>query len=146
MRLHLETISKRVHTSTGSEGYTRIPRTILYICLVTSNDQQEPLELLHIVSDRGEYQDVLTEPSSLYADIDKLYQQLLDKKEAVPASAGYKEVILDSELSGLLAHETIGHPVEADLVLAGSVAAELKGKMVASPLISMVGLCPLLQG
>ncbi|MET4695082.1 TldD/PmbA family protein [Endozoicomonas lisbonensis] len=138
IRLHLETISKRVHTSTGSQGFTRIPRTILTVCLVASNDQQEPVELLHIVSDRGEYQDVLTEPSSLYADIDKLYQQLLDKKEAVPASAGYKEVILDSELSGLLAHEAVGHPVEADLVLAGSVAAELQGEMVASPIVSMV--------
>lgn len=138
IRLHLETISKRIHTSTGSQGFTRIPRTILYICLITNNDQQEPVELTHIVSDCGEYKDVLTEPSNLYADIDKIYQQLLDKKEAVPASAGYKEVILDSELSGLLAHEAIGHPVEADLVLAGSVAAELQGKMVVSPLVSMV--------
>ena len=96
------------------------------------------MELMHIVSERGEYQDVLTDPSDLFDDIDRVYQQLLDKKQAVPAKAGYKDVILDSELSGLLAHEAIGHPTEADLVLAGSAAAELTGQAVASPLISMV--------
>ncbi|KEQ14417.1 hypothetical protein GZ77_08550 [Endozoicomonas montiporae] len=138
LRLHLETISKRIQTSTGSEGFTCVPRTVLYIYLTINNDQLEPVELMHSISERGEYQDVFTEPSSLFDDIDNLYQQLLDKKEAIPAKAGYKDVILASELSGLLAHEAIGHPTEADLVMAGSVAAELQGKQVASPLISMM--------
>ena len=32
IRLHLETISKRIHTSTGSEGFTRIPRNrVVYL-------------------------------------------------------------------------------------------------------------------
>ncbi len=38
----------------------------------------------------------------------------------------------------MLAHEAMGHPCEADLVLGGSVAGNLVGKPVASELISMV--------
>lgn len=138
LRLHLENIEKRIVTSTGSSGYTLIPRTVLYVWLIINNDQGEPVELMHIVSERGEFQDVLTETQTLFTNIDRVYQQLLEKKQAVPAQAGYKDVILDSELAGMLAHEAIGHPTEADLVMAGSVAADLLNQSVASPLISMV--------
>ena len=146
LRLHLEDIAKRVTTSSGSEGYTFIPRTLIYISLILNNDDNEPVDLTHIVSERGQFQDVLTDANALYKDIDQLYQQLLDKKNAVPAEAGYKDVILDSELAGLLAHEAIGHPVEADLVMAGSVAGDLLNKTVASPLVSMVDFAHSYEG
>ena len=38
----------------------------------------------------------------------------------------------------MLAHESVGHTVEADIVMGGSVAAHMMGKRVASDLISMV--------
>ena len=41
-------------------------------------------------------------------------------------------------LAGILAHEAVGHTVEADLVLGGSVAAHCMNKQVASELITMV--------
>ena len=37
-------------------------------------------------------------------------------------------------LAGILAHEAVGHTVEADLVLGGSVAAHCMNKQVASEL------------
>ena len=54
------------------------------------------------------------------------------------ADAGLKDVILDADLAGILAHEAIGHTTEADLVLGGSVAGEFMGKQVASELVNLV--------
>ena len=140
LRLHLEDIEKRLLTSTGSEGYSLIPRSVLYVTLAVLNDKDEPVELTHVFSHRGQYQDNFTDPSLLFADIDGLYQHLLNKREAIPARAGLKEVILDSELTGILAHEAVGHPTEADLVLGGAVTAKLLNQEVASPLVNMVDL------
>lgn len=146
LRLHLEDIEKRLVTSTGSDGYSLIPRSLLYITLTINNNDDEPVDLTHAYSHRGQYQDNLTDPAMLYPDIDALYQHLLNKKTAIPAQAGLKEVILDSELTGILAHEAVGHPTEADLVLGGSVTAKLLNQQVASPLINMVDLAHSYKG
>ncbi|MFN4337363.1 MAG: TldD/PmbA family protein, partial [Candidatus Nitrosocaldus sp.] len=47
-------------------------------------------------------------------------------------------VILDPAMVGLLSHEAIGHLVEADFVLSGSIAKDLLGKQVASELVTLV--------
>jgi TldD protein len=46
--------------------------------------------------------------------------------------------VLSPELAGMLAHEAMGHPCEADLVLGGAVTGNLVGKRVASDLITMI--------
>ncbi len=56
--------------------------------------------------------------------------------------AGYPEggrttVILSPSIVGLLVHEAIGHTVEADFVLSGSVAAGKLGQQVASELVNL---------
>ena len=146
LRLHLEDIEKRLVTSTGSSGYSLIPRSVLYITLTIQNKDDEPVDLTHVYSQRGQYQDNFTDPTMLYTEIDALFQHLLNKKDAVPAQAGIKEVILDSELTGILAHEAVGHPTEADLVLGGSVTAKLLNQPVASPLVNMVDLAHTYNG
>lgn len=52
-------------------------------------------------------------------------------------SGGPARVILSPALVGLLAHEAIGHTVEADFVAAGSVAAGKMGHRVASDLVTL---------
>lgn len=57
-------------------------------------------------------------------------------------TAGYPEggratVILSPSIVGLLVHEAIGHTVEADFVLSGSVAAGKLGQRVASDLVTL---------
>ncbi|MBM3897658.1 MAG: TldD/PmbA family protein [Thaumarchaeota archaeon] len=47
-------------------------------------------------------------------------------------------VVLDSGMVGLLSHEAIGHTVEADFVLSGSIASGKIGKKVASELVTLV--------
>jgi TldD protein len=51
---------------------------------------------------------------------------------------GRSTVVLDPTLVGLLAHEAVGHTVEADFVLAGSVMQNKIGKKVASEYITLV--------
>jgi TldD protein len=46
-------------------------------------------------------------------------------------------VILGPELVGLIAHEAVGHTVEADLVQAGAVTRDKMGKRVASELVTL---------
>ncbi len=50
---------------------------------------------------------------------------------------GRSTVILAPSIVGLLVHEAIGHTVEADFVLAGSVAAGKLGQRVASNLVTL---------
>ena len=47
-------------------------------------------------------------------------------------------VVLDPGMVGLLSHEAVGHTVEADFVLSGSVAKDRIGTRVASDLVSMI--------
>lgn len=51
-------------------------------------------------------------------------------------------VILNPEMVGLIAHEAIGHTVEADFVLSGAVTAGKIGKRVASELVTLVDSGP----
>ena len=46
-------------------------------------------------------------------------------------------IILDPGMVGLIAHEAIGHMVEADFVLSGSVAKDKLGQQVASELVTL---------
>ena len=82
----------------------------------------------------------------MYPEIDALYGRLMDKKEGVYAEAGYKTVVLGGNMGGMLAHEAVGHTVEADLVRGGSVAGPNLNKPVASPLISLVDYAHTVSG
>ena len=62
----------------------------------------------------------------------------MHKREGIHADAGYRTVILGGFLSGMLAHEAVGHTVEADLVQSGSVAGPNLGKRVGSELVNLV--------
>lgn len=62
----------------------------------------------------------------------------VEKLDAGYATGGQYTVILDPDLVGILSHEAIGHTVEADFVLSGSVVKGKIGTKVASDLITMV--------
>ena len=70
----------------------------------------------------------------------------VDLLSAPYAPGGAATVILNPELVGLLAHEAIGHTVEADFVLAGSAAADRMGRKVASDLVTLVDSGPAVIG
>ncbi len=62
--------------------------------------------------------------------------RLLDSK---PAPAGKFTCVLDNRMTGLLAHEALGHACEADAVLAGaSVLEGLQGERVATEEVTLI--------
>jgi TldD protein len=70
----------------------------------------------------------------------------VDLLAAPYAPGGSATVVLNPELVGLLAHEAIGHTVEADFVLAGSAAADRMGEKVASDMVTLVDSGPAVLG
>ncbi|HHW58452.1 MAG TPA: TldD/PmbA family protein [Clostridia bacterium] len=130
-------IEKNLLTSDGSYLKAMIPRTFIHISLSLIKDG-EPVTVFDAYGGRGQFEDVFSSPSDFEEKIDELYRHLVNKSEGVLPDPGMKTCIIDAEIAGVLAHEAIGHTVEADLVLGGSVAAGKIGQEVASPLISIV--------
>ncbi|MCI0562072.1 MAG: TldD/PmbA family protein, partial [Nitrososphaera sp.] len=71
------------------------------------------------------------------------YAALASERAAKLLEAGYPKgekttIILDPGMVGLLSHEAIGHTVEADFVLSGSIVRDKLGTKVASELVTLV--------
>ncbi len=129
---------KELYTSEGTFSYQLFPRTYVSVSLAAETKDGETVELYDIFGGgAGYFRDYYDDPAALYERIDALYAQLMAKKEGVFPEAGEHLCVIDSSVSGMIAHEAVGHTVEADLVLAGSVAAGAVGKTVASPLVNL---------
>ena len=100
----------------------------------------KPVELHKVVGGGyGSFDKNYVKPEDCYAEIDALYERIQQKaKDGVYPDAGTKTVILGGILSGMLAHEAVGHTVEADLVIGGSVAGPCLNKRVGSDLVNLV--------
>ncbi len=133
-----DSMEKIICTSDGYDGHICAPRSYVYVFLNTETDSGTPVELFKSIGGSGIFTDNFTDPSLLYPAIDTLYEQIMQKREGVYAQAGYKTVVLSGFMSGMLAHEAVGHTVEADLVLGGSVAGPALNKCVASELVNLV--------
>lgn len=138
-------MEKTLLTSGGASLYSMLPRTSFVVKLTMENNS-EPVDLYDIFGGLGQFEDKFSSPEELYEDIDRLYEHLRKKSEGVYASPGMKDVILDADLAGILAHEAIGHTTEADLVLGGSIAGEYLGKQVASPLVTLIDIANTYRG
>ena len=133
-----DSMEKILVTSDGAGGYTAIPRSYIYIFLNSETTAGTPIELFRSVGGSGTFDANFTDPAKLFPVVDSLYEQIMRKREGIYAEAGLKTCILSGELTGMLAHEAVGHTVEADLVLGGSVAAHHLGKVVASEKVNLV--------
>ncbi len=133
-----DSLEKIICTSDGCSGHICAPRSYIYVFLNTETASGTPIELFKSIGGSGIFTENFTDPALLYPEIDKLYEQIMRKREGVYAEAGYKTVVLSGFMSGMLAHEAVGHTVEADLVLGGSVAGPALNKCVASELVNLV--------
>ncbi|MBQ8725668.1 MAG: TldD/PmbA family protein [Clostridia bacterium] len=80
--------------------------------------------------------------SEVLENLPKKVDKLLDKArhlaKATPITPGVYDVITDSSITGLIAHEAFGHGVEMDqFVKDRALAKEYVGKYVASPIANM---------
>lgn len=141
-----DTYEKLLCTTASCDSHTFTPRAGLYIGLTASDSLGVPISLYESRGDFGTFDEVFTEPRNCYEEIDRLYERTMMKREAVYAQGGLKQVILDSDLAGILAHEAVGHTVEGDLVRFGSVAGSNMNRQVASELITMVDYANTYEG
>jgi len=130
-------MEKQLLTSNGTESFQMIPRSFLYVILSVEKDNI-PISLSQSYGGFGQFEDVNTSLEKLFEGINFQYEELKKKADGIFPTAGVKDVILDADLAGILAHEAIGHTTEADIVLGGSVAADYLNKEVASPLVTLV--------
>ena len=129
---------KIVVTSDAASGHATYPRCYIYVMLTAESKTGAPVELFEAFGGAGGFDDHFSDTSLLRPQIDELYRHLMNKADGVYAEAGKKTVILGGMMGGMLAHEAVGHTVEADLVIGGSVAGPNLGKRVASDLVSLV--------
>lgn len=129
---------KQVSTSTGADAVNTIQRAQAHMVFTATGADGSPVDLVEVVSAKGSLADLDLSTAAMQARLDNLHRHLRAKCEAVPARGGMHTVVLDAPLAGMLAHEAMGHPCEADIVLGGAVTGGLVGKRIASELISMV--------
>lgn len=132
-------MEKLLTVSNGFDSHSLIPRSFVTLFLAAEAPDGSTVELFDVLGGGfGGFYDNFSDPSLLFARVDRLYSMLMQKREGVHPDAGEKTCILGAEVAGILAHEAVGHTVEADLVIGGSVAGPNLGKQVASPLITLV--------
>ena len=138
LRLHRFDNEKSLVTSDGAESMVYLPQTHIYFGMTMERDDG-PVELMSRRNGGlGNAADLYASPDALLREIDALYEDLCRKREGVYPEAGLRDCILGPDLAGILAHEAVGHTVEADLVQAGSVAGRMLGTRVADERISIV--------
>ncbi|NMB25859.1 MAG: TldD/PmbA family protein [Firmicutes bacterium] len=127
---------KFIVNSHGANAHILDNKPSIHVIATVARDDQ--LEMaLKSAGVTGSWVDLLRR-----ADLDVLVDSAVDlalqKLDATYAKGGQYTVILDPELVGILAHEAIGHTVEADFVLSGSIVRDKIGEQVASNLVTMV--------
>lgn len=130
--------AKQLRTSGGSDVLNCIQRAALYVTLSLRGDDGAPVELMERVSAKGSIADLDLSVEALAPMLDAMHGHVQAKRHAVPARGGRQAIVLGPDLAGILAHEAMGHPCEADLVLGGAVTGDLLGQPIASELVTMV--------
>lgn len=133
-----DSMNKTLLTSDASDGTSMIERSYIYVNMTAEGKDGNPVELTKVFGGLGTFDRNFTDVTKLYEDIDDYYQKLLQKTEGVLPEAGEQLVVFSGGLTGMIAHEAVGHTVEADLVLGGSVAGHCLNKQVASEKVTLV--------
>ena len=132
-----DSMDKVICTSDASCGHIVSPRCYIYVFLTAETPDGNPVELFKAFGGPGGMKDWFGDIEWMKEGIMELYDNIRAKQEGVYADAGYKTVILGGMMAGMLAHEAVGHTVEADLVLGGSVAGPNLNKEVGSELVNL---------
>lgn len=128
---------KLLSVSDGMDARTVMMRSYIYVWLTAETPSGATVEYGHAIGGFGTLVDNHPTLDNAFAEVDKIYSTLMEKRNGVYPDAGFRTCVLGPDISGILAHEAVGHTVEADLVLAGSVAGPCLNKVVASPLVNL---------
>jgi TldD protein len=133
-----ESHGKRLVTSNGADALNSIQRASCHVVFTAVGDDGAPVELIEYDSCKGSLADLDLGVAAWEARLDELHRHLQAKRQAVPARGGMRTLVLAPPLAGMLAHEAMGHPCEADIVLGGAITRNLVGQRVASDLVTMI--------
>ena len=133
-----DTVEKVIAVSDGLDAHVVTRRSYLYIKMVAMHPESGPVELYDIVGGYGTFDQHFSDLSEAKVKALEIYEELMKKREGVHPKPGKKTCVLSGALAGMLAHEAVGHTVEADLVISGSVSAHLLNQPVASEITSLV--------
>ncbi len=136
--VNTDSIEKLSVTSNGHDANTLMLRSHVTVMLTAEGNDGVPVVLDDYYGTRGYADEVFAEKDWLYERIDKMYREVMLKREGVYTEAGYKDLILCPDLAGMLAHEAVGHTCEADNALAGGVARYYMDKPVASEIVTLI--------
>lgn len=130
--------AKLLRTEAGGDSLASIQRAACVFTLVGEDADGAPIEVDEYVTGKGNLADLDWSLDVVAPMLDRAHEHLQAKRHAVAARGGLHTVVLAPALAGMLAHEAMGHPCEADAVIGGAVTATLVGQPVASELVSMV--------
>jgi len=131
-------IEKLLVVSDGADSHFYQPRSTVYVFLTADTSDGMPVELFESFSYFGRFDEHFSDLALMETKIDALYEAVMKKRDGVFTKAGLAKCILHPKMAGMLAHEAIGHTVEGDIVLSGSVASYNLNKQVASEIVNMV--------
>jgi TldD protein len=138
--------AKRLNTSLGGESLSSIQRGVCYLTLIGEDEQGTPIEIFEQLSTKGSLAEIDFTVETLAPLLDQMHGHLQAKRHAVSAEGGLHTVVMGPKLAGMLAHEAMGHPCEADIVLGGAITGDLVGQRVASELVTMVDFAHTVDG
>ncbi|MFM8316063.1 MAG: TldD/PmbA family protein, partial [Deltaproteobacteria bacterium] len=126
---------KVVITTDGAHASSNLARSEIKLGAIASKDG-EMAESHESVGKTGSWE-CLFSKNSLAEMSQSAAKLAVDLLSAPKIPGGTATLILSPAMVGLLSHEAIGHTVEADFVLSGSVAKDKIGTQVASPLVTL---------
>lgn len=126
---------KHVITSDGADALSLLARNEIRFSAVASKTG-DMSEGYFSTGKTGAWQ-CLFQEQSIDTMTDYTAGLAIDLLSAPKIPGGLSTLILSPAMVGLLSHEAIGHTVEADFVLSGSVAKDKLGTKVASPLVTL---------
>jgi len=139
-------IEKLLVVSDGADSHSYQPRSTVYVMMTAETPDGMPVELYEPFSYFGTFDELFSSSALLEAQLDTQYESLMKKRDGIFTKAGLTKCVLGQKMAGMLAHEAIGHTVEGDLVLSGSVASYNLNKQVASEIVNMVDYAHTYQG
>lgn len=135
--LRADSMEKHILTDDGTDAHILIPRCYLGISVSVQASDGQMVDYSQSIGGGGFFDEYFSDPALLDEATETVVAKAHEKAGGVYSRAGVCDVVLANSVTGILAHEAIGHTTEADMVISGSVAGPNLGHVVASPLISL---------
>lgn len=120
-------IRRCILTDHGTFSDETFSRNFLFVTLSCGGGTDQ-VSLDSVYGGAGAASRLFNNADELYEKLEQQYHRLMQKKQGQVPEAGIYQCVLGNDAARMLLHEAIGHPVEADMAMSGSIAAFILGK------------------